>query len=130
MITPPGGFSPAQAALAQQPPRPAEEAARALGSQDSSSRLAQAGPQAVASTSVPHAATADEFKRASEELQRRIQVTAPELQFTVDHDSGRTLIKVTDPATNEVIRQIPSEEVLQINKGLDRFQGLLLNQKA
>ena len=74
-------------------------------------------------------ASADELKHATEELQRRIQAVSPELQFSVDQDSGRTIIKVTDKATNEVIRQIPSEEVLKLNKELDRLQGLLLNHK-
>ena len=32
--------------------------------------------------------------------------------------------------TNEVIRQIPSEEMLEIAKALDRLQGLLVKQKA
>ncbi|MCX7178486.1 MAG: flagellar protein FlaG [Proteobacteria bacterium] len=72
-----------------------------------------------------------EVTRVTEELQRRVSSAAPELQFSVDHTSGRSVIRITDPSTNEVIRQIPSEEALQIAKGLDQFQkGLLLHSKA
>lgn len=72
-----------------------------------------------------------ELTRITNELQRRVSTVAPELQFSVDRSSGRSVIKITDPTTNEVIRQIPSEEVLQIAKGLDKFQkGLLFNGKA
>jgi flagellar protein FlaG len=78
----------------------------------------------------PEPSTA-ELQRIAEELQRRVHATAPELRFTVDQSSGRSVIQVTDPATNEVIQQIPSEEALHINQALDRFQqGLLLNRKA
>ena len=78
----------------------------------------------------PAQATQLEMERAAENLQRHVHVAAPELQFSVDEDSGRTVIKITDTATKEVIRQIPSEEVLRLNKELDRLKGTLLNQQA
>lgn len=52
------------------------------------------------------------------------------LEFTVDAESDRTLVKVVDLETREVIRQIPSPEVLEIAKAIDRLQGLLIQQKA
>lgn len=79
----------------------------------------------------PSEASTAQLKQIAEELQKRVSSVAPELQFSVDQESGRGLIRVTDRRTNEVIRQIPSEEALQINKGIDRFQqGLLVNRKA
>ncbi len=36
------------------------------------------------------------------------------LQFRVDRDSGETVVRVLDSTTDEVIRQIPTEEVLTI----------------
>lgn len=75
--------------------------------------------------------SAKEAKRLSEELQRRVGGAESQLQFTVDEATGESVIKVTDKATNEVIRQIPSEEMLQIAKALDRFQeSFLVNSKA
>lgn len=75
--------------------------------------------------------SAKEAKRLSEELQRRVGGADSQLQFTVDEATGESVIKVTDKATNEVIRQIPSEEMLQIAKALDRFQeNFLVNSKA
>lgn len=43
-----------------------------------------------------------------------VQAFERSLRFSVDEDSGRTLIKVVDTQTEEVIRQIPSEEALRI----------------
>ena len=54
------------------------------------------------------------------------------LQFSVDDASGRMVIKVTDTETNEVIRQIPPEQVLAImhsfaeGSGEAGHRGLLL----
>lgn len=131
MITQANATSLLQAASVQLPSKPAGEGGQAaLSAQIAARQLRQDGLKTSASSSVQQQLTTEEFKRASEELQRRIQVVAPELQFSVDHDSGRTIIKVTDPATNEIIRQIPSEEVLALNKELDRFQSLLLSHKV
>jgi flagellar protein FlaG len=89
--------------------------------------------QSVAPVVAPVKATASasQIKQITEELQRRVAALAPELQFSVDQSSGETIVKFTDPATNQVIQQFPSEALIQIGKALDQFQkGLLLNRKA
>lgn len=52
------------------------------------------------------------------------------LEFQLDDDTGKTVVKVIDTATKEVIRQFPSEEMLAIAKALDNMKGLLVQQKA
>ncbi len=52
------------------------------------------------------------------------------IEFSLDKDSGRTIVKVVDSETQKVLRQIPDEEVLQISKTLDKLQGLLIKQTA
>jgi len=52
------------------------------------------------------------------------------LQFSIDEDTGKTIIKVMDVHTEEVIRQIPTEEAVKIARTLDKVQGLLFNGKA
>lgn len=52
------------------------------------------------------------------------------LQFSVDDDTGKTIVKVIDTSTKEVIKQIPSEEMITIAKALDKLKGLLVQQKA
>lgn len=52
------------------------------------------------------------------------------LQFSIDKDTGKTVVKVVDTSTDQVIRQIPSEEALGIAKALDKLKGLLIQQQA
>lgn len=52
------------------------------------------------------------------------------LLFSIDKETGTTVVKVTDTETEEVIKQIPSEEMLALAKALDQFRGLLVKQKA
>lgn len=52
------------------------------------------------------------------------------LQFSLDQDSGRTVVKMIDTTTDEVLRQFPSEDILAISKSIDRMQSLLINREA
>jgi flagellar protein FlaG len=55
---------------------------------------------------------------------------APGLEFTFDKDDAQLVVKVVDKDTNEVIRQMPSREALEIAKALDKLQSLLARQTA
>jgi flagellar protein FlaG len=59
-----------------------------------------------------------------------LKALSQNLEFSVDTESDRVIVKVVDKQTNEVIRQMPSPEALEIAKALDRVQGLLIRQKA
>lgn len=61
--------------------------------------------------------------------QRKLADVAPELRFSVDRSSGRSLIRVVDRTTDELIRQIPSEEVLAIGQAIDAFQNRLMQDQ-
>jgi flagellar protein FlaG len=56
--------------------------------------------------------------------------TSSNLQFSLDEESGRTVVRMIDTQTEEVLRQFPSEEMLAISKSIDRMQGLLINREA
>lgn len=86
-------------------------------------------PQGVAQPQ-SREATPQQLQQTVDELQRKVQITAPNLQFSIDHDTGRTVVKVIDADTNEVIRQIPDEEILRLAKEIDRVQGLLLHKQG
>jgi flagellar protein FlaG len=65
-----------------------------------------------------------------QEVSEAVKPVAQSLQFTMEKDLGRTVVKVMDTETKEVIRQIPSEEILAIAKALNKLQGLLVEQKV
>jgi flagellar protein FlaG len=52
------------------------------------------------------------------------------IQFSIDQESERIVVKVVDTATQKVLRQIPNEEVMAITKTLDKLQGLVIRQTA
>jgi flagellar protein FlaG len=58
------------------------------------------------------------------------QPIAKDLQFAIDKGSGKVVVKVVDAATNQVLTQIPSEEMLEIAKAVGKLQGLLVKNTA
>lgn len=63
-------------------------------------------------------------------INKVIQALSQNVEFTIDEDTDRAIVKVVDQETKEVIRQMPSKEVLEIAKALDKVQGLLIRQEA
>jgi flagellar protein FlaG len=73
----------------------------------------------------------EQVRQAMESLKQLVENKAPNsLQFSIDDTTGKTIIKITDATTGEMIRQIPSEELLAIARSLDKMQGMLLRQEA
>lgn len=95
---------------------------------------APAAPVAVSQPDLPvqQAAPPDpqQIRQAVEQIKAALSTKSSALQFTLDDQTGKTIVRVTDRETGELIRQIPSEEMLEIAKAVDKMQGLLLKQSA
>lgn len=65
---------------------------------------------------------ADEVATAVIKISEYVQNLQRDLQFNIDKESGRVVVRVIDSETDELIRQIPSEEVLALAKS-DLFEG-------
>lgn len=65
-----------------------------------------------------------------ERLNERMREMKRSLRFSVDDTSGHIVVKVVDKDTDEVIRQIPSEEMLAIMKHINDFDGQIFDARA
>lgn len=72
----------------------------------------------------------EQLQEAVKSVNSMMQSLSQNLEFSVDPDSNRTIVRVIDQQTNQVLRQMPSKEMLEIAKALDQLQGLLINQRA
>lgn len=114
------GFSPSVSPPSTGVAKPAQEQAPSVP-------VSADAVQAVSQT-----VNGNQLKQAVDMANKVIQAlsNSSDLKFDVDKDSGERVVKVIDQATKEVIRQIPSEEMLSIARSLDKLQGLLIKQKA
>lgn len=73
----------------------------------------------------------DIFPSLMQEIENKInQMQEIGLEFTRHKDSGRTIIKVVEKGSNKVIREIPSEEFLDLVVKMDQMIGILYDKKA
>lgn len=104
----------AQGQKAGNPLPPAAEAARSLPQDPVNSQAVQERVQAAVA-----------------QMNEYIQSTQRDLNFSYDPDSGETIVKVLDRATQEVIRQIPDEIFLRLAQRLDPNEpGYLFTAQA
>lgn len=101
---------------------------RANAQQSSGSAPAQTA-QAVAPTEKTEASR-QQVEDAVKSVNEFLKPINDSIQFSIDDDTGISIIKVIDIATKDVIRQFPSEEMLSIAKAIDQMKGLLVQQKA
>ena len=85
--------------------------------------------QAVASPSKTDASR-QEVEDAVQSVNDFLKPINDSIRFSVDDETGISVIKVIDVATKDVIRQFPSEEILSIAKAIDQMKGLLVQQKV
>jgi flagellar protein FlaG len=72
-----------------------------------------------------------QVQKAVESLKQLVEAKAPNsLAFSIDDSTGKTIVRITDAETGDMIRQIPSEEMLEIARSLDKMQGMLLQEKG
>lgn len=78
----------------------------------------------------PAAPSTTDVREAVQKIEQAVMPAAQDLRFSVDEDTGTIVVKLMDTKTNTVLRQIPTVEVMEISKALDKLQGLLIKDKA
>lgn len=115
-------ISVAKAERAQSSSAAVVEAEGRKSSDDASSNAAQAGRDSPASR--------EEVEAAVATIQDFVQSVRRSLNFSLEEGSGRVVVKVTDAGSGDVIRQIPSEEALQLAENLSEVRSLLFKAEA
>lgn len=78
----------------------------------------------------------DELENVVSQLQDYVQSIQRDMQFHIDDATGRVVVQVIDSNSQEVVRQIPSEEMLAIARHLadsienNEAKGFFIELKA
>jgi flagellar protein FlaG len=92
-------------------------------------------PKVVSGTNVaepvavdPSAAVAEQREKLEQQLETAVsrineyvQSVQRTLEFTVDEESGKDVVRIIDKQTEEVVRQLPSDEVLAMARNIAEF---------
>lgn len=120
-------------------PLSAARPVRASVGEPESSRAEASDPAAVAADATnapgkaekPSEATREQVEGAVSTIQDFVQSVRRSINFSLEEgDGGRVVVKVTDAQSGDVIRQIPSEEALQLAENLSEVRSLLFKAEA
>ena len=84
-------------------------------------------PSNVAETSAP---TREVVAKAAQQIQSFVSSMGRNLAFSVDSTTGYHIVRVTNPETGEVVRQLPTEELLRIAQSFEQLNAALVHQRA
>ena len=65
--------------------------------------------------------TQEDIREAAEVLREAVNSYSPSLAIEVDEELNRTVVTVMDADTNEVIRQIPSQDLIDVARAIKRY---------
>ncbi|MCL1103974.1 flagellar protein FlaG [Shewanella algicola] len=68
----------------------------------------------------------EQLQQVATDLTDMVAMMQKGLKFSVDDDSGKRVIKVQDIESGDIIRQIPSEEALQLAQKISEVSGVLM----
>ncbi|ABS60266.1 flagellar protein FlaG [Fervidobacterium nodosum] len=69
----------------------------------------------------------DLFKENFEKLKK---IFRGEAEFKIDKDTNMVVIKIKDPDTGEIIRQIPPELAVKLAKNIQEILGVLMDERV
>lgn len=99
---------------------PARESKNAVGGNSLPQQIQQNAPR----PEVP------DLQRAVEQIQKYIDSSSRELVFSIQEETGRTIITVIDATNGQVIRTIPAKEVLAMAAAIQTTGSSIFNATA
>jgi len=72
----------------------------------------------------------ESVEAAAEKIQSFISSMKRDLNIYVDNSTGRSVIRVVDSESSQLIRQIPPEESIRLAQTVDFLSSLLVHQRA
>ena len=127
-----------QAASAVPQAAGSESAAQVVGSGASSPVVGETAEKPK--VEMREAPSVQEVRQAAEDVARYVDSVSRSLQISVDGELDKPIVTVLDSTTEQVVRQIPSEEIVAIAKflrsqgaemaGKETISGILLNKQG
>ena len=71
-----------------------------------------------------------ELQSAVSKLNDYVQNISRTLSYSIEETTGTTIVQVYDSTTEELIRQIPTEETIKLAASIEANSGLLIQEQA
>jgi len=95
-----------------------------------SGQVAAARSENAPSVQESASVTRESVVAAAEKIRAFATSMNRDLNIQFDADMGKAVIRITDPQSNEVVRQIPAPEAVELARTIDYLSSLMVSQKA
>ncbi|MGH1462497.1 MAG: flagellar protein FlaG [Neptuniibacter sp.] len=72
----------------------------------------------------------EKLDAAIDRLNEMMKNSQRSLSYSVDNASDKVVVQVRDYTTDQIVRQIPTEEALKFAESLDRMLGMLFDEEV
>lgn len=81
------------------------------------------------SVGVGREAAREDYSNFIKTLNRAASKVDQNVSFDYHKPTNRIIMKITDPSTNEVVKQIPSKDMVELLEDINQMVGLLVDEK-
>lgn len=79
---------------------------------------------------LPGIQTPQELSKTAAELEKITLAFSKKLKFVIDQQTKEVIVKVIDPETDKVIKELPPEELQRLHMRIKEMIGLLFDEKV
>lgn len=107
----------------------AAEPAAAVGAVEARrSSPSEVGPNS--DTALTLEAMRESFRESVEAANERLSSRGTSISMAIDKATDTVIVQIKDQQSGDTVRQIPSQQAMQISRNIERLTGIMIDQKV
>ena len=112
------------------PARAAEPAAAAAVGAVETGRSSPSKVEPNSDTALTLEAMRESFRESVEAANERLSSRGTSISMAIDKATDTVIVQIKDQQSGDTVRQIPSQQALQISRNIERLTGIMIDQKV
>ena len=112
------------------PARAAEPAAAAAVGAVAAGRPSPSTVEPNSDTALTLEAMRESFRESVEAANERLSSRGTSISMAIDKATDTVIVQIKDQQSGDTVRQIPSQQALQISRNIERLTGIMIDQKV
>ena len=112
------------------PARAAEPAAAAAVGAVAAGRSSPSTVEPNSDTALTLEAMRESFRESVEAANERLSSRGTSISMAIDKATDTVIVQIKDQQSGDTVRQIPSQQALQISRNIERLTGIMIDQKV
>jgi len=110
--------------------RAAEPAAVAAVGAVAAGRSSPSKVEPNSDTALTLEAMRESFRESVEAANERLSSRGTSISMAIDKATDTVIVQIKDQQSGDTVRQIPSQQALQISRNIERLTGIMIDQKV